>query len=707
MFISLIIIPFSFGKGFFLQLLILFAMWYIFIIDIKQKHMKYTDNQKELLAFLPTELQTTKELTSAAKLILGNIINWYGTDYAKEHKEFYRTNTMMMEDTGIKSENSIISGRTLLEMKGYINFTSGKRGEATVYTLSNEVIDILQNSKNAVKKCSNNDVKNAVINCSNKSKNAVINCSETENCSKTQNIELQALINEVKEIKEILQCLSEKIAVINCSETNSKNAVINCSTDTESDKENISYISYRTWTLESLKEQSKTTYKLNDIDNRKIEVPEKQTENICEFQTKNEKDSINSLSTYVSLKSQSEVTEETISFGGNENAAIDNAAKNDYFYSEVQIEDNADTQTPEKETSNAETMKEKDSKLTDWQLMEMLKAEEMALWDEVTADNNYMPDDTMSATQIWESSERVNESDIEIMKQIHSDELEVIQHRGSTNTQLNEFFGKKLKRGYDILRRFRSSHTQAGAKAYAEEIDTIIVWLGKYYDQLTPKQQKAAETFDTAYGNAVDNKNAYFKGSKSNKATGAKNATTADKLSTADGKTCQKAQECPITQSGEILTVEELDLTMTTDTYNTEKKTAAVKTPDTDNASGYITNDDMMRLWSDSDTTAQPQTGKAPSEKVINAEEKAAAVETPDNKTEIIVIDTDTFNKYYNQLTDIIMQFSIFGDIDDVEKDNADKAFTILSANRAYFNANQLVLIDKAKTEYNTMIKAA
>ena len=332
--------------------------------------MKYTDNQKELLAFLPTELQTTKELTSAAKLILGNIVRWYGTDYAKEHKEFYRTNIMMMEDTGIKTEHSIISGRTLLEMKGYINFTSGKRGEATVYTLSNEVIDILQNSKIAVKKCSNNDVKNAVI-----------NCSETENCSEMQNTELQTLINEVKEIKEILQCLTEKIAVINCSETNSKNAVINCSTDTESDKEkeNITeVIKEKEFTETQTPSEQSTLYIRNDFDNSEIEV----TPETNSLEVNSESDTDNHMTNNTNFSFEFQTEEEVTEVQSSE---------------EVNNEENTDNGIDNNnEIQNNEEMTQTTMSNTDYQL-----TEEMELWKELMTENpNEIPQTTYNESSV-------------------------------------------------------------------------------------------------------------------------------------------------------------------------------------------------------------------------------------------------------------------------------------------------------------------
>lgn len=166
-----------------------------------------TERRMELLALLPTGVQKSKELTKSAKLILANIIQWHGTDYAKENKSCYRTNKEMMEDTGIKSENSIISGAVLLQQKGLISRTSGERGKASTYILNAEALETftsrLQNT----------------------------NCSNNANDSEVAR--LMATVGEMKsEISSLKSTIEELKAAISLITSN-----LNCSTDIEVDKE--------------------------------------------------------------------------------------------------------------------------------------------------------------------------------------------------------------------------------------------------------------------------------------------------------------------------------------------------------------------------------------------------------------------------------------------------------------------------------------
>ena len=82
--------------------------------------MKFTDEQKKLLAILPKTLKNSKELTDSSKLVLSNIIFLYGMEEAQKNCFVYRTNTKMMEETGIKSEHTLIVARRHLELLGII-----------------------------------------------------------------------------------------------------------------------------------------------------------------------------------------------------------------------------------------------------------------------------------------------------------------------------------------------------------------------------------------------------------------------------------------------------------------------------------------------------------------------------------------------------------------------------------------------------------
>lgn len=173
--------------------------------------MKFTDEQKELLTILPKTLKNSKELSDSSKLVLSNIIFLYGIEKAQKNGFVYRTNTKMMEETGIKSEHTLIVAIRHLELLGIIETKRGKRKEASTYkllkncsetpkncsnkcseieTLQNQVLllqkDIvllqkeIENLKNCSKKCSTDvdDVTEVTLHENNKIKNINIKTSE-------------------------------------------------------------------------------------------------------------------------------------------------------------------------------------------------------------------------------------------------------------------------------------------------------------------------------------------------------------------------------------------------------------------------------------------------------------------------------------------------------------------------------------------------
>lgn len=98
--------------------------------------MKFTDEQKEVLALLPNEVKESNELTDAAKLILANLMLLNGTDFAKNEGYLFRTNQALKEDTGIKSEKTIIAAVNKLIELGFIERKAGQRKSASEYRLN-------------------------------------------------------------------------------------------------------------------------------------------------------------------------------------------------------------------------------------------------------------------------------------------------------------------------------------------------------------------------------------------------------------------------------------------------------------------------------------------------------------------------------------------------------------------------------------------
>lgn len=195
----------------------------------------------ELVALLPKHLRESSELKSAAKLILGDLMFLNNRDFAKENGFVFRTNQDLMKDTGIKCEGTLIKALAKLEIKGFINRTSGKRGKASEYRLNMEKIK----DKHTVNEIhSNNENSNHSVSDSNHSK------TETDVMnSRLERIE-NLLSTKLDTIIEILQKIhydnNEVITMINGLNRNSNHSVSvsNHSTDkeTESHKESSNNI---------------------------------------------------------------------------------------------------------------------------------------------------------------------------------------------------------------------------------------------------------------------------------------------------------------------------------------------------------------------------------------------------------------------------------------------------------------------------------
>ena len=188
--------------------------------------MKFTDEQKEVLALLPKYVKESNELTDAAKLILANLMLLNGTDFAKNEGYLFRTNQALKEDTGIKSEKTIIAAVNKLIELGFIERKAGQRKSASEYRL------------NTVKIHCKNTVKNYSNKLQYKEENIVKNYS---NKLQYNNDEILLIINELQNTVNKLQY---KITVIEDELLQYKNYSIknysenkNYSTDTDIDKE--------------------------------------------------------------------------------------------------------------------------------------------------------------------------------------------------------------------------------------------------------------------------------------------------------------------------------------------------------------------------------------------------------------------------------------------------------------------------------------
>ena len=198
--------------------------------------MRFTDEQKEVLELLPTNVKETNELTDAAKLILANLMYLNGTDFAKNEGYLFRTNQALMQDTGIKSEKTIIAAVNKLIEFGFIERKAGQRKSASEYRLNT----VKMNEYTVKIHCKNEKYSNKLQdkNYSNKlqykEKNTVINYSNDNN-------ETILIING---LQETIKKLQDKIAVMGDELLQYKNYSIknysenkNYSTDIDIDKE--------------------------------------------------------------------------------------------------------------------------------------------------------------------------------------------------------------------------------------------------------------------------------------------------------------------------------------------------------------------------------------------------------------------------------------------------------------------------------------
>lgn len=246
----------------------------------------------ELVALLPKHLRESSELKSAAKLILGDLLFLYGRDFAKENGFVFRTNQDLMNDTGIKGESTVIKALAKLEIEGFINRTSGKRGKASEYRLN---MDKIKDKHTVTEIHSNNENSNLSISDSNLSKTEtdVMN-SRLERIENLLSTKLDTMIEILNKINsnnnEIITQIKTIYTQINGINRNSNLSVSdsNLSTDkeTESHKEstnNILHIDISSITSEEIDHpdnflkkkiiKEKTKYmKHNDISRPEVNV---------------------------------------------------------------------------------------------------------------------------------------------------------------------------------------------------------------------------------------------------------------------------------------------------------------------------------------------------------------------------------------------------------------------------------------------------
>ena len=175
--------------------------------------MKFTDEQKELLALLPQELKNSQKLTDSAKLVLSNIIFLYGMEDAQKNGYVFRSYDDLMKDTFIQSRTSISKAIALLVQKEYIKVKSGrlKDRKANEFTLLDNALLNKKCTEKCTDKCTLNDY-------------------WTNKIESLEN-EIVLLKKEIDELKKCTNKCTEKCTVKNekCTEK--------CTTETDTDSD--------------------------------------------------------------------------------------------------------------------------------------------------------------------------------------------------------------------------------------------------------------------------------------------------------------------------------------------------------------------------------------------------------------------------------------------------------------------------------------
>ena len=158
--------------------------------------------------------------------------------------------------------------------------------------------------------------------------------------------------------------------------------------------------------------------------------------------------------------------------------------------------------------------------------------------DELT-DNfslNEIENKTVSEVEEPKNDQNINTNSDEEMTYYSDEELQAVnaqaineyqmmcetryQNTGNKDfKEVSEWVGKKLHRGYDLLKSLRASKTINGVKAYISEIDEIIASYQKVFNtgRLTKKQEQAFLDFESSVDKAIADKQRYFNGGEKTK----------------------------------------------------------------------------------------------------------------------------------------------------------------------------------------------
>ena len=122
------------------------------------------------------------------------------------------------------------------------------------------------------------------------------------------------------------------------------------------------------------------------------------------------------------------------------------------------------------------------------------------------------------------------------------------QHISNQHKEVNEWVGKKLSRGYDLLGTFRQTKKQDAANAYAHEINILIEVMNRSIQigAITQRQAEAFGKFIDATNKAYEDKQRYFNRGEQMKRSKAQTAIENDSTSILNSnEEIEKAAPCP------------------------------------------------------------------------------------------------------------------------------------------------------------------
>lgn len=189
--------------------------------------------KNEMLAFVPTDLLNSNELTKNAKVVLGWLISKISTEQYKTNGYWFASNNSVMDECGITNPNSLQKACAELQVKGYFERIAGKKWDekskktASQYTLKYEI---------HLYQIANSPVSNYDSPVSNSEKNDTGEKIKNDTGNDTgTSIEYQ-ILTELRRLNDTVNDIGKMIQVM--IQVKNQNDTTDTDTDVEKDKKN-------------------------------------------------------------------------------------------------------------------------------------------------------------------------------------------------------------------------------------------------------------------------------------------------------------------------------------------------------------------------------------------------------------------------------------------------------------------------------------